>query len=73
MPAVKNVLKHVRVEQAVRRRQCGRNRTKHIISKGDLCLVVQDGQNKPNYCLTCAGEILILAQSNLDALKSQLS
>lgn len=58
MPAVKNILKHVRVEQAVRKRTCERNRVKHIIKAGDHCLVIQDGQEVPNYCFNCAGEIL---------------
>jgi hypothetical protein len=72
MPAVKDILKHVRVEQAQRKRKCSRHPTKHVISKGDLCLVVQNGQDEPNYCIPCAGDILALAQTNLDALRDRL-
>lgn len=73
MPAVKNILKHVRVEQAVRKRICGRNRVKHVIKAGDHCLVIRDGQEAPNYCLNCASEILKAAQLTLDELKKSLS
>jgi hypothetical protein len=73
VPAVKNVLKHVRVEQAKRKRRCGRNPTKHPIKAGEHCLVVQNGQDTPNYCLACAGEILSLAQTILDELKNSLN
>jgi hypothetical protein len=72
MPAVKDILRHVRVEQAQRKRKCNRHPSKHVISKGELCLVVQNGQDEPNYCLPCADEILALAQRNLQVLIQQL-
>ena len=69
MPAIKDVLKHVSTEVAGKRRKCYRHPTKHIISKGELCLVVKDGsQRKSTYCLSCSREILELAQSQLDDL-----
>jgi glycosyltransferase A (GT-A) superfamily protein (DUF2064 family) len=69
MPAIKDILKHVRVEQARGKRTCSRHRKTHVISKGDLCLVVQNGQDEPNYCIECAAEILRLAQENLNTLQ----
>jgi hypothetical protein len=72
MAAIKNILKHVRVEQAQRKRCCERNRANHPIKKGDYCLVVQNGQDAPNYCAQCATQILRLAQATLDDLKKTL-
>ncbi len=72
MPAVKNVLKHVRVERAKGRRICERNRQTHVIKRGDLCLVVQNGQDAPNYCVECGTEILSLAQTTLEVLVAEL-
>ena len=34
---------------------------------------MQNGQDKPNYCLQCAEHILRLAHEHLDALDSRLS
>jgi hypothetical protein len=72
MPAVRNVLKHLQFEQALRERKCERNRAKHRIAKGTWCLVVKQGQDKPNYCLECAGEIIGLAEATLAQLRSTL-
>jgi hypothetical protein len=73
VPAIKNVLKHVRVEEARAKRKCGRKPREHVIKKGDKCLVVQNGQEAPNYCIQCATEILSLAQANLNAIRSSLT
>ena len=73
MPAIKNILKHVRIEQAQRKRNCERSRAKHPIKKGDLCLVVQDDQHAPNYCLECANDILATAQTKLDELRNGMA
>jgi hypothetical protein len=73
VPAIKNILKHVRVEEAGAKRKCGRNPRQHVIKKGDKCLVVHNGFDAPNYCQECATEILSLAQENLNAIRSSLS
>jgi hypothetical protein len=73
MPAVKKILKHVRVERARRKRTCGRNRANHVIKAGENCLVVQNGQDAPNYCLVCGSEVLRVAQLALDELKKDLN
>lgn len=69
MPAVKDILRHVSTEVAGRKRKCYRYPTKHVITKGELCLVVKDGsQTKNTYCLICAHEILHKAQIRLTDL-----
>lgn len=73
MPAIRDILKHVRVEQAGRKRKCRRHQRTHQIRKGDLCLVIQEGQDAPNYCTECADEILVLAQTTLNNLQQALS
>ncbi len=59
MRAPRDVLKHVCVERAERRRKCHRDKT-HSISKGEKCLVVAEGSfgGAKNYCTRCAGPIL---------------
>ena len=69
MPAVKNILRHVALVQAARKRQCYRHKTKNPILKGEWCLVVEDGpQDVSTYCKICATEILKAAQVKLDEL-----
>ena len=70
MPAVKDVLKHVTMQVAGRQRKCYRQPRKHLIVKGELCLVVRDGpQRQSTYCMTCASEILDLAETRLEGLR----
>lgn len=70
MPAVKNILKHVSGEIAGKRRRCYRQR-RHVISKGDPCLVVQDGaQSQTTYCAVCAADILSKADDALASLNA---
>ncbi|MBI5738862.1 MAG: hypothetical protein HY997_23620 [Mycolicibacterium neoaurum] len=72
MPAVKDVLRHLTTEVAGKKRKCYRHPTKHVISKGELCLVVKDGpQDQSTYCLICAREILELARVRLSDLTVQ--
>ncbi len=74
MPKVRDILVHVSVELAQRRRICHRKRSEHSISGGELCLVIQDptdGSSR-NYCRACAHEILISAQARLAQLRGEL-
>lgn len=66
MPKVRDILVHVSVETAERRRKCHRNR-KHSIQQGDGCLVIKGGafNSKRNYCQQCAAEILGRARKRL--------
>lgn len=73
MPAVKDVMRHVTIEVAGRKRKCHRQPKKHVISKGDRCLIVADGpQTRSTYCVTCATEILQLARSRLADLSQDM-
>lgn len=68
MAVVKNVLKHLSVEVAGKRRRCYHKRT-HEILKGETCLVVHDGpQKQTTYCAPCADEILARADEVLTGL-----
>ncbi|MGE3446668.1 MAG: hypothetical protein AB7H92_03690 [Microbacteriaceae bacterium] len=72
MPAVKDVLRHVTIETAGKRRKCYRHPKDHVIVKGEQCMVVKDGpQDQSTYCLTCASEILQLAQTRLADLAAR--
>jgi len=68
VPKVKDVLVHVVVEVAVRKRKCHRSRGKHDIRAGESCLVVRDGLSPRNYCRDCSTPILEFAASRLTEL-----
>lgn len=73
MPAVKDVMRHVTIEVAGRQRKCYRHPRKHLIMKGERCLVVAAGpQDRSTYCVECAWEILQLAQRRLDNLSQRI-
>lgn len=73
MPKVRDILVHVCVETAERRRKCYRNQ-EHSIRQGERCLVVRTGptNSKHNYCLQCAKEILGRAGSRLVEIEREL-
>lgn len=75
MPKTRQVLKHVSVETAQRKRKCYRKPNEHQIMKDELCLVIKDGASggKNNYCPKCAEPILNQAQTDLDRLRVELS
>jgi len=74
MAKVRQVLKHVSVETALRKRICHRDRRGHEIAKGTQCLVIKDesSSSSRNYCPGCAEPILDKAQEHLDQLKARL-
>lgn len=74
MPRTRQVLKHVSVEAAQRKRKCYRKPDTHEIARGGLCLVIKDAASggKSNYCPECAEPILDLAQNDLDQLRAEL-
>lgn len=73
MRAPRDILKHVTVEVAKAKRRCGRDR-KHAITKGEVCVVVQEANfgSPKNYCQICAPAILAAARAKLDSLYSAL-
>ncbi len=75
MPKIRQILGHVSIEHAQRKRICHRNRKKHSVPKGTACLVIRDpasGSSK-NYCQSCALAILDIAADDLQDLREQLS
>lgn len=73
MAAVKNVLKHVTIEVAGRKRKCYHKNT-HEIVKGETCLVVRDGpQSNTTYCAVCATAILSKAEQMLAELRKSFA
>ena len=72
MSAVRRILKHVSVGEALRRRKCYRNQKEHSITKGEAFLLIKEGQMSKNYCATCAADILDLAKDDLNTLTAGL-
>jgi hypothetical protein len=75
MPQIRHVLGAVSVETAARKRLCYRDRKKHQVSKGELCLVIKDGASSgsKNYCVPCGLAILDQAADDLQQLRDQLA
>jgi hypothetical protein len=75
MPKVREILCHVAVEIAEKKRMCHRNRAQHAIVAGAACLVVFGGTRRArkNYCLECGRIILEQARQDLARLSAELS
>jgi hypothetical protein len=69
MPKIKDILVHVSVEIAAKKRKCHRSGGHHGIRAGDSCLVVRNGLNRRNYCRECAAPILELAGTRLTEIQ----
>ncbi len=73
MAVIKSLLIRLEIETASKKRICHRNRKKHSIGAGEVCLVtIDDMGGKKNYCKICYAEMLNKAQANLDELRVQL-
>lgn len=73
MPAIKDIVRHVSVETAGKKRPCHRHKARDPIVKGQTCLVVKDGpQSRSTYCVSCADEILNKAAVRLTELRNAL-
>ena len=71
MPRPKQMVKRSEVEVAKRRRTCKFSGT--AIGKGEMCLVVYDGQrDRFPYCRDVGLEMIGLARARLDALEEAL-
>jgi hypothetical protein len=73
MPRIRDILVHVSVEPAVKKRKCHRSGGKHGVRAGAMCLVVREGLGRKNYCHECAPPILALAGRRLNDLREALS
>ncbi len=69
MAQTRNVLSHVSIGTAVRKRKCHGTK-KHKIQAGETHLLVRESHSlgSKNYCKECAQEILKLAGNKLIAL-----
>jgi hypothetical protein len=74
MPKVRDILVHVSVEAATRKRKCHRSGGKHDIQAGASCLVVREreGLGHKNYCRDCSVAILVHATARLTELTQAL-
>ena len=74
MPKVREVIGHVTVEVAKRKRKCTRMPKKHSILQGETCLVIKGGTyNAPqSYCKECGLEIISVAEAAIQDFLSAL-
>ena len=73
MPAVRQLLRHAKIETAAGKRKCHRKQNEHKILKGDVCLVIRGTDSRAkNYCVECALPILDQARHDLNALATGL-
>lgn len=74
MPKIREVLGHVSVQTAGRKRKCTRKPAAHSIAKGDECLVIRGGpyNAEQSYCGECAEPILATAEQHIAQLRSKL-
>ena len=75
MAKVRQLVNHLEIETAQRRRICHHSRSKHSIEQGDRCLVIRnpDGAGSKNYCIDCATAILDRAEQDLAELRARLT
>ncbi|HEY4242068.1 MAG TPA: hypothetical protein VGM88_19755 [Kofleriaceae bacterium] len=73
MATIKNILRHVTLETAERKRRCHHKRA-HAITKGMVCLVVVNERgSKSNYCSACAQPMLRLVTRQIRTFATGLS
>lgn len=75
MAKIRDLLVHVSAERAKGLRKCSRNKKKHQIQKGEICLCVKSGpRNRPmSYCAACAEEMLKIADAKLKSIATELN
>ena len=74
MAQTRDILIHLSVETAVRKRKCHHSRGKHDIAGGQQFLSVRESNSlgSKNYCMGCAAPILQGAKGKLLAISNQL-
>ena len=67
MPKIRDIVGHVCVETAGKKRKCARIPGEHSIAKGQPCLVIKGGpyDAEKSYCHICAQAILSSAEKRL--------
>jgi hypothetical protein len=70
--AARDILLGISVEQAIRKRKCGREKS-HLILAGATCLVINAmGKGEKSYCASCAEMIVEAANAKLQSLSIAL-
>lgn len=74
MGKTRDILGHVFVDVAKRKRKCHHKSKEHAIVEGQRCLVIResDGLGHKNYCVQCAHEILEAASQKLSKLAMEV-
>ena len=72
MPKIRDILVHVSVEVAVKKRKCHRSGGKHSVLAGEPCLVVRKELGRKNYCRECSAPILEQAGIRLTKLQQDM-
>ena len=74
MAAVRDIISHIEIETATRKRICHHNRKDHNITAGEKCLVIseQSGSSK-NYCYSYGVAILTKARHKLILLETDFA
>lgn len=73
MAQIRDVLVHVKVETAAKKRKCHRTAS-HSVAAGTKCLVIKNsgGLSHKNYCPACAKPILDRAKQRLASLEADM-
>lgn len=73
MARVRRLLRHLRIEEAKRKRRCYGNK-QHAIQARERCLVIEnpDFPGVKNYCLQCADNILDQLEADMWTLRDKL-
>jgi hypothetical protein len=74
MAKTRDIVTHVSVEVAERKRICHHKPKEHSISGGESCLVIKDSATlgRKNYCTLCAPAILAKAKARIAEFEHQL-
>jgi len=74
MAKTRDVLVHVSIDVAIRKRKCHRSK-KHGVAAGERCLLIREssGLGSKNYCVECAKDILDAANRKLSSLSQEFS
>jgi len=71
LPSGKQLLKALSVRAAGKAHHC-RSSATHKFAKGDLMLVLKEGQDERHYCVACARKFLLVARDRIAVLETEL-
>ncbi len=75
MAQTRDILIHLSVETAIRKRKCHHSRGKHGIGAGEKFLSVREGSGmgSKNYCKECAAPMLAAAKGKFEGIVQTLA